>query len=352
MKILKYIIGLLLAAIGLYIFFRGSGEGGESVYKAFAGEISRSNPTAVAACAVLAVFSMWLRALRLRVILPDTLPLPALQIVNTALEVTTNRPAPYKGGLFSITVISAMLNNVLPIRAGEAARVALLWKRNGFPVTVCIGSLLVERALDIIAYLSFLFIPPLMSPKILYKLQTLHPAMTAAIWLSAAAFAALVGLFALYALLPRIFRGVAARIGKYLPSKINSAAQRIGAEIESNLDWTATPGKAVYVACLTYAITLCYSSMLFILVSDITFSGLMNSLFSQAFAAFGAAIPLAPGSVGTLHAVLLQGMTITGCPAPKARAFIVIYHAVQYVAITGAGLLFMLKSKSKQKGIK
>jgi uncharacterized protein (TIRG00374 family) len=350
MKILKYVIGLLLAALGLYIFFRGSGDGGEAVYRSLADEISRSSPVAVIVCAGLALFSMWLRALRLRVLLPDVLPLSPLGAAAVALEAAAVRPVPHKGGLFSITVASAMLNNVLPVRAGEAARVALLWKRNGFPVTVCIGSLLIERALDIIAYLSFLFVPPVVSPEILFKLRGVHPAMIAAIWLSAAAFAALVGLFSLYALLPRIFRGAAAWIGRYLPSRVNEAARRIGAEIESSLNWTATLGKAARVAALTYATALCYSSMIFILVSDITVAGYMNSLFAQAFAAFGAAIPLAPGSVGTLHAVLLQGMTITGCPAPKARAVIVVYHAVQYAVITGAGLLCMLGLKMKDGG--
>jgi len=349
MKILKYIIGLLLAALGLYIFFRGSGDGGESVYRALIGEISRSSPIAAAVCAALALFAMWLRALRLRVILPDTLPTPPLGVAASAIDIAVGRNAPNKGGLFSVTMVMAMLNNVLPVRAGEAARVAILWKRNGFPIMVCIGSLLVEHALDIAAYLSFLFIPPILSPALFDKLRGLHPAMIAAIWLSAAAFASLLGLFSLYALIPRIFRGAAAYVGKYLPPKIRSAAWKFGAEIESNLDWMATPAKAAYVAALTYATALCYSAMLFILVYDITPSGVINSIFSQAFAAFGAAIPLAPGSVGTLHAVLLQGMTITGCPPPKARAVIVVYHAVQYVVVTGVGLLCLLGMKSRDK---
>jgi len=349
MKILKYVIGLSLAAAGLYIFFRGSG-GGESVYKALVGEISRSGPITAAVCAALAILAMGLRALRLRAILPDALPPPPLGIAASAIDAAVGRNAPHKGGLFSVTMVMAMLNNVLPVRAGEAARVALLWKRNGFPIMVCIGSFIVEHALDIAAYLSFLFIPPLASPAILNNLRGLHPAMIAAIWLSAAAFAALLGLFSLYALLPRIFRGAAASVGERLPPKIRSAARKFGAEIESNLDWTATPGKAAYVAALTYAIALCHSTMLFILVCDVTPSGFINSLFSQAFAAFGAAIPLAPGSVGTLHAVLLQGMTITGCPPSKARAVIIEYHAVQYAAVTAVGLLCLLAMKSKNKG--
>jgi uncharacterized membrane protein YbhN (UPF0104 family) len=77
----------------------------------------------------------------------------------------------------------------------------------------------------------------------------------------------------------------------------------------------------------------------------------LDSLFAQAFAACGSAIPLAPGAVGTLHAVLLQGLVITGMEAGKARALVVLYHAVGYVALTTIGLVFFLTMNVKFKEI-
>ncbi|MDR0330906.1 MAG: flippase-like domain-containing protein [Chitinispirillales bacterium] len=343
LKLLKYAAAFALAALGLYIFFRESDSGDEAVYRTLANEISRTSVSGVLACAGLTLFALWLRALRLRILLPDALPAPIIS--SPLLDALELRPAPNKRGLFAVTAVSYMMNNILPIRIGEAARVALLWKRNGFPIAVCIGSLLLEHALDIVAYLSFLIVSVSLSREILANLQEASPFVNVAMWLVVAAFTALVGMFSLYALTPRIFMGVAARVGKYMPAIIQKAARKAGAEIESNLEWTSSPRKVAAVAALTYAVAFCYASMFIILFADVASFGFLDGLFAEAFAAFGTAIPLAPGSVGTLHAVLLQGMTIIGMEPGRARAVIVVYHAVQFVTIIGTGLLFLLGMK-------
>jgi hypothetical protein len=91
--------------------------------------------------------------------------------------------------------------------------------------------------------------------------------------------------------------------------------------------------------------------MLPILISDWSAFGLPEAVFGQAFAAFGAAIPLAPGGVGTLHAVLLQGLTAMGLDAGKARAVVVLYHGIQYAVITLMGLLLLAGAGVRMKDI-
>jgi uncharacterized membrane protein YbhN (UPF0104 family) len=59
----------------------------------------------------------------------------------------------------------------------------------------------------------------------------------------------------------------------------------------------------------------------------------------------GAAIPLAPGFVGTLHAVLLQGLLFCGLDRDKAVAVTILYHAIPYCAVTALGLFFFLRMK-------
>ena len=338
-KIIKYAIGIALAAAGLCLFFRKSGDGDEAVFQTLAREISNTSIVSAILCAALALFGIWLRALRLRVMLPDAAP-PRLPD-DPNFDVASVKPTRHKRGLFAVITVSYMLNNLLPARLGEAARVLLLWKRNGFPATVCVGSLLLERALDILAYLSFLVLPALFSPAISAALLDANPVAMFVIWLSAAAFAALAGLFTLYALIPRIFRGAAMRVGVFLPQKVREAAGRIGADIESCLDWLFSARKAACVALLTWATASCYAAMAALLVADPRAFGPLDAMFVQAFAAFGSAIPLAPGSIGTLHAVMLSGFTMVGVEAGKARAVTVLYHALQYVTITAAGLLLL-----------
>jgi len=333
-KILQTVAGLALAAGGLYIFFRNSGDGEGAIFETLVREISGTSVTAVFLCAGLAALSIYFRALRWRITLPDA------------------GAAAHKRGLFAIVAVSLMLNNILPARLGEAARAVLLWKRNGYPIAVSIGSLILERTLDIMAYLLFLFVPVFLSPALSANLRGIHPVAIVVVWLSFAAFVVMALTFLLYAFRPHWFNGVALRIICCLPAKISAPARKIGSELKSNMYWIFSIRKSACVAVLSVATALCYSSMLLALAWGTGAVSFLDSLFAQAFAACGAAIPLAPGSVGTLHAVLLQGLVITGMEVGKARALVVLYHAVGYVAHTLIGLIFFAALNMKFREIK
>jgi len=332
-RIAQTVAGLALAAGGLYIFFRNSGDGEDAIFETLVRDISGTSVPAVLICFCLAVLSIYLRALRWRITLP-ALGAPA-----------------HKKGFFSIVAVSLMLNNILPARLGEAARVVLLWKRNGYPIAASIGSLLLERALDVMAYLLFLFVPVFMAPRLAAGLRAVHPMALTAVWVSVAVFVVMALMFLLYAVRPHWFRGAALRVIGCLPQRFSAPARKAGAEIKSNMDWVFSIRKAVCVAALSVATALCYSSMLWALAWGTGTVGFLDSLFAQAFAACGAAIPLAPGAVGTLHAVLLSGLAIAGMEIGKARALVVLYHAVGYVAHTAIGLVFFVTLNIKIKEI-
>ncbi|MDR3012179.1 MAG: flippase-like domain-containing protein [Chitinispirillales bacterium] len=351
-RVIQGALGVFLAGIGLYIFFRQSFGGDEAVFAALAREVAHTSVTGVAVCVVLAIVTIWLRAMRLKIILPDEIHHRASDPKETLAQEQALPPKPHKRGFFSIVMISFMANNILPARLGEAARVALLWKRNGFPIAVGLGSLIIERTLDIVAYLSFLFIPVLLSPTLSARLRDLHPAAPAVIWLSAAAFAAFSGVLLLYALAPRIFRRTAAFLLRGAGSnKLIAKVKKIGAEAELSIGWIFSPRKAAGVFALTYAISFCFSTTLWALVFDMNVFGVLDSMFAQAFAAFGSAIPLAPGSVGTLHAALFFGLTATGLEAGRAGAVAIVYHGLQYIVVTAFGLLLLAGLHIKFKDI-
>jgi uncharacterized membrane protein YbhN (UPF0104 family) len=68
-------------------------------------------------------------------------------------------------------------------------------------------------------------------------------------------------------------------------------------------------------------------------------------------AAIGAAIPLSPGYVGTLHAALKQGFILCGIDTNKAVAVATIYHAVGYITVTILGLWYFFRMKISFKDI-
>jgi uncharacterized membrane protein YbhN (UPF0104 family) len=121
-------------------------------------------------------------------------------------------------------------------------------------------------------------------------------------------------------------------------------------EVLLNLHWTSSALKAGLVFLYTALIMFCYSGMILALANDSRF-GPLHALFANAFAALGAAIPLAPGFVGTLHAVLLQGLLLCGLSREKASAVTILYHAIGYCTVTVIGLYFYFKMQVKVKEI-
>jgi uncharacterized membrane protein YbhN (UPF0104 family) len=79
--------------------------------------------------------------------------------------------------------------------------------------------------------------------------------------------------------------------------------------------------------------------------------GLLSGMFGAASAALGAAVPLAPGYFGTLHAAVQKGLVMTGCEANKAGAIAAIYHTVSYLTVSIVGLYFFFKMKISFKDI-
>jgi glycosyltransferase 2 family protein len=320
-RIIQWVLGAGLAAAGLLIFFhnvnmRGLGR-----------QIVHTSPLVIAACAALAVGSVWFRSLRWRILLPAA-------------------PEAHTKQLFPMVVIAFMINNILPARLGEAARAVLLWKRNGYGIAVSIGSLILERGIDLLVFSACFFAPvfflPMLSPgsglaasASVYKTVTLH---TIAIVL-AAGVGFVISLFIAYARFPRAVRRLGGACCMVLPEKARPRLRRIAVEIMSNLDWVFSVKKVAMVAVLSFCIVACYALMVMLLTAHRGF-GFMEGLFSQAFAAIGAAIPLAPGYVGTLHAVLLQGLILCGCEREKAQAVTILFHAVPYVTVTLLGLYY------------
>lgn len=319
-RIIQWALGVCLAAAGLFVFFRSVDLHG------LAYQLSHANPLAIVAAAVLAVASIWLRAIRWSIMLPSP-------------------PLSHKKQLFPIVTVSFMINNILPARMGEAARAVLLWRRNGYSAAVSIGSLILERGIDVLALSACFFAPVFFVPDIgggagasVYKSVTLHSVAV----ILAAGVACCVGLLAAYSLFPAGVRRICRTALAVAPRKARPRIRRIGIDVASTLDWTFSIGKVLAVVALSAGIILCYSLSVVFLVGNGGF-GLLQGCFSQAFAALGAAIPLAPGYVGTLHAVMLEGLVLCGLARNKAQAVTILYHAVPYGTVTLLGLYYFFK---------
>jgi uncharacterized protein (TIRG00374 family) len=228
-----------------------------------------------------------------------------------------------------------MINNIVPARLGEAVRVLLLWKKNHYSPATAIGALVLERGIDMVVFIAFFFIP-------VFGLPQLAPLRPYA-WPLVGLFALVMLGAALLAKWPQQLSGLLLGLAAKLPSKVRTRVETMLQHVLSNLDWLRSPGKVAGVAFFSALTSLCYAFMIFVLTTSQPAFGLLGSMFSQAYATVGAAIPLSPGYVGTLHAMLLQGLTQAGIEAQQARAIAILYHALGYLPVTALGLFYFFR---------
>jgi uncharacterized protein (TIRG00374 family) len=315
--LIQLTVGIVLAGAGLFIFFRDVNISQLLNYL-------RTTPVwAVAGGIALTFLTLWLRSIRWNLILPKS-------------------PSASRQGLFGLVMIGFMVNNILPARIGEAARMLLLWKRNRFTVAESVGSILLERIIDSLVFLSFFFIPALF-------LSRLRSVIPYAIPIACGSCAVLCALL-FYAFFPAQSRTISKALLKFVPPAFRQKSLRIGKEVASNLNWIFSPGKCPLVILLSFCMIACHPAMLILLVRDHSF-GFLPGMFAAACAAIGAAIPLSPGYVGTLHAVLKQGLVLCGIETNKAIAVATLYHAIGYLTVTAAGLYYYVRMRISFKEI-
>ena len=312
LQIVQILGGLLITAAGLYIFFRDVKIA--ELWK----EIRATELWIIIAVAILNPVGLWFRAYRWKIILPV-------------------RQKADKQRLFPLVMIGFMVNNILPARLGEAARAVFLWKRNGYSVAESVGSLLMERFIDTIVFATFFILP-------VFFIKELSTLFLYALLLSFFV-AGIVFLFLVYSRMPEPTRHHAKKIIGRLPQRIQTMVIKIGAELISNLDWVFHVRKVFAVMILSFVIILCQAGMMYALGRGLERFGILDSMFGVAFAAVGAAIPLAPGYVGTLHATLLRGLSMVGVHVDKAGAMAILYHAIGYMTVTTIGLYYFFSTK-------
>lgn len=317
--ILKYFLTILIISAGLYIFFKD--VDGNNLIKEFK---SISILSIIGGCLCL-IMSLFFRALRWKLLLP-------------AKAGTHNKM------LFSNVTIGFMVNNILPARIGELTRAFILWQKNRYPISICIGSLIVERLIDSIAFLACFIIPVYLLPQCQHLKIYAHIALLMIMVVILSAFFYI------------IFQKTTVRIGNFLvakfPEPLRAKIIKISNELVSTLDWFYSIIKILAVVVLSILISACYAAILILLTDNTNVSfGLLEGMFIQSYAAFGAAIPLSPGYIGTLHAVMLQGLTILGMDGDKARALAIMYHGLNYIVINILGFYFLFKIKLSFKDI-
>jgi uncharacterized protein (TIRG00374 family) len=253
----------------------------------------------------------------------------ALKVILTGKATT--------GQTFRAINIGYLLNNVLPLRAGELGKAAVLGKASGLGASYVLSAIVIERAFDLFFAASLLL--------------TVLPLVLEMSWTRPVAFIVLgvvvLGMFALY-LMARKQEAVHQWIEK-ISNRIPWVQKFIQPQIASFLrGFAILTDFRRFLFCMLMigaswgVAVMMYFVMLFSITPD---PQLWWGVFVNSILAMGIAIPSAPAALGVFEASVVAALKVLGISYSEALAYAVIMHFLQ-IAITG---IFGLYGLTREK---
>lgn len=248
--------------------------------------------------------------------------------------------------LFPVLVIGFALNNLLPGRPGELARPYWLGRRESISKTLGLATIIVERVADGIALIAFLLIALAAFAPLKIDLPPVAETIAAlATILFGVALAGLLFLLLREQLALSLFRFFA----RWLPQTIAARLERMLGSFIIGLHSLKSARDVAVIAGLSLAVWAVEATSYFLMLS--AFHALPNTLDHTVAAVFmmvlinlGIMIPAAPGGVGPFEAAAIFALSSFGMNETLAASVALGSHAVQYIVITGLGLLFIWRA--------
>ena len=230
------------------------------------------------------------------------------------------------------TVIGYFFNNVLPLRAGEAARIVALRRRAGASWAETGGTVALERAFDVLAVLALLF--------------ALVPWLPEVSWLRVAAALAAVVLLVLVGTgivlavwgdrpLQRLFRPLgrlfsservelgAASLARGLVGlrHLRIAAPALALTV---ISWVVL-GLSTWLAMLGFHLGLSPAAGIFVMIA----------------LGLSAILPASPAGVGVFEAAVVVALSAYGVNESEALSYALVLHALHFFPFIAAGLVVL-----------
>jgi len=233
---------------------------------------------------------------------------------------------------------SIAVNNTVPLRAGDALRVVAFRAELKAPPLRVLGTLVLERLLDLIVLLAFFFagvlgLPPGAVPDRLVAVA------------AGLAGSSLVVLSALILLGPSaspLVRALAARPA-LAARGWSEPIERMGTTLTDALNLLRTPSRLAALLGLSVA-TWTLEGAVFATIARCFATGATDAgpWLALAMATLATSLPSSPGYVGTFDYFAVLGLMAYGAAREAAVAFAVTVHAVLWLPLTALGLGYLL----------
>jgi uncharacterized membrane protein YbhN (UPF0104 family) len=226
----------------------------------------------------------------------------------------------------SVTV-GMMMQNILPARLSEAARVVALVRADDVRASSVTGAFVLGRILDLVAMLLVTCVPSMALGLAAADTRAMHLFATIGSALATALVALLVLFYQRRAAVAEWAHGQRPWLG-HLVEGFADGLSALGSRhrlVEASLSTLAIPiALAATYGCALHAFGL---------------GGLPTgtTLVLVAAVLFAIAIPSAPSSVGVFHAVTTWTLTALGAVPARAAAFALVTHGIGVVTFIGLG---------------
>ncbi len=244
--------------------------------------------------------------------------------------------APFRT-LFAVLIMGFATNNLLPGRLGELWRGYLLGRKRGVRKTFALASVFVERVCDGLVLMAVLGVvsTTVALPGWGREIQLL----AALIFLGATACVALL----LWR--PRIAHGLMMLVLRPAPARVRAWADEAFGAFVDGLAELRRP-RTLLVASLLSVGVWAFEGASYLLLANGMQLGLKADQTLPAMGLtlvtinLGIMVPSAPGYVGTQEFFGTAALGFFGVAREPALALVLVSHAVQYVLVTGLGVVF------------
>lgn len=237
---------------------------------------------------------------------------------------------------FRTTVIGFAVTFLLPARVGEVLRPYLLARHEGFKATAAFATVIIERLLDVATVVVlFALALPLAGVPVADEIRVGG-------LIAAAAAVAGLGVLFVCAGHPERLGHWAGRLSALLPDRLASALSHAVRTFAEGLAVLRSP--AHLVGAIIWSVPVWASIALGIWITSRAFGiefSFVGTFLVMGPLAIGVSLPTPGGAGGFHYAYLYAVTTFFGADADVAAAAAIVLHAVSFVPVTLAGLVFM-----------
>ena len=251
------------------------------------------------------------------------------------------------------TVIGFAATAILPGRVGEILRPYLLARREQLSVSAAIGTVVLERLLDLAVILAiFGFAVVVFEPQGGVEESGLLPALHAGAAVAAVFALGTLGLACVAATSPASVGRVVARVTAVLPAGLSQRLAQLSHRFSEGLGVMRRPGPLVWALGWTVVIWVSITAGLwFVTVAFGIGMSPAGAGIVLVLIVLGVAVPT-PAGVGGYHAAFQVGATtLFGASAESAVGAGLVAHAISFLPVTIVGVILMAYEGVRLAGI-